>query len=60
MKEKKRLSSPKSQVVVEVNVENIVKYLSIAGVAIVSIIFATRCLEKVLSKKEEKLYKEYL
>lgn len=57
MKEKKRLSSPGPQIVVEVNVENIVKYLSIASVAIISIIFGTRCLEKLLSRKEDNLYK---
>lgn len=45
-----------ASVSVTINVTNIVKYISLAGVAIVGIIFGTRCYNECarLKEKEEK------
>ena len=42
-----------ASVCVTVNVTNIVKYISFAGIAIVGIIFGTKCYAECTKEKEE-------
>lgn len=47
------LDAKKSGVTVDVNVTRIVKYICIASVLIVGIIFGTRCYRDMLKKMED-------
>lgn len=47
-------NQPGVSVNVTVNVTKIVKYLSLAGIAVVAIVFASKCLHKIM---EEDMFK---
>lgn len=56
----KAISSPsKSNVCISVNVTNIVKYVSLAGIAIVGIIFGTKCYVECMKLQNETHTKEH-
>lgn len=50
---KDRAASKDAAVCVTVNVTNIVKYISFAGIAIVGIIFGTRCYAECTKENRE-------
>lgn len=55
----KAITPAKSSVNVTVNVTNIVKYVSLAGIAIVGIIFGTKCYVECMKLQNENHTKEY-
>ena len=56
----KAISSPaKSNVTISVDVTNIVKYVSLAGIAIVGIIFGTKCYAECVKLQKEAHTKEH-